>query len=98
MILPEHRSRPKGLADLLTWGALVASGVVVNKDGSFLAGWQYRGPDVDAATPEELAGLGEQLHGALLPLDGDWMLHADAVRAPAADYPASGAFPIRSRP
>ena len=93
MFLPEHRKRPKGVADLLPWGALVAPGVVVNKDGSFLAGWKYRGPDVDAATPEELSTLSEHLNRSLLSLGGDWMVHVDAVRGRAASYPEAGAFP-----
>ena len=63
MLFREHRKRPQGLADLLSWGALVAPGVVVNKDGSFLAGWRYRGPDVDSATPEELGILARHRPG-----------------------------------
>lgn len=93
MFLPEHRKRPRGVADLLPWGALVAPGVVVNKDGSFLAGWHYRGPDVDAATAEELSSLSEHLNRSLRSLGGDWMVHVDAVRACAAGYPREGAFP-----
>ena len=87
------RNEPLGLGDLLPWGALVGEGVVVNKDGSFLAGWRYRGPDVDAATPSELLALARHLEQALRTLGGDWMLHADAVRAPAPGYPAEGDFP-----
>ena len=93
MFLPEHRKRPKGLADLLPWAALVAPGVVLGKDGSFLAGWRYRGPDVEASTPEELAALSEHVHRAFSSLGGDWMVHVDAVRSPAADYPRPGSFP-----
>ena len=93
MLLREHRRKPKGLADLLPWGALVAPGVVANKDGSFLAGWSYRGPDVDSATPADLAVLSRHLNAALLPLGGDSMLQVDAIRSLAADYPPAGAFP-----
>ena len=93
MLFREHRRKPQGLADLLNWGALIAPGILINKDGSFLAGWRYRGPDVDSATAEELEILARHLNSALLPLGSDWMLHADAVRAAAAGYPALGAFP-----
>ncbi len=93
LLLPEHRKRPRGLADLLPWAALVAPGVVLNKDGSLLTAWAYRGPDVDSATPEELAILARHLNQALLSLGGDWMLHVDALRAPAPGYPPRGAFP-----
>ena len=33
-----------------------------NKDGSFLAGWSYTGPDLDAATAEELALLSQHFN------------------------------------
>jgi len=93
MLLPEHRTKPTGLADLLNWVALVAPGVVLQKDGSFLAGFSYRGPDVDSATDEELVALAEHLNRSFLPLDDGWMLHVDALRHPAAGYPGVGAFP-----
>ena len=93
MLLREHRRQSKGLADLLTWGALVAPGVIVNKDGSFLAGWSYRGPDVDSASSNELAALSRHINSALLILGSDWMLQADAVRSATAHYPPAGAFP-----
>ena len=93
MILREHRTRPQGLADLLNWAALVGEGIVVNKDGSFLAGWSYTGPDLDAATADELALLSRHFNQALLPLGDDWLLNADAIRRPSRDYPAPGPFP-----
>jgi type IV secretion system protein TrbE len=34
MSLAEYRKRPALLADYLPWAALVAKGVVLNKDGS----------------------------------------------------------------
>jgi type IV secretory pathway VirB4 component len=52
--LREHRSESRGLADLLNWAFMVDDGVILQKDGSLLAGWKYRGPDVSAATPHEL--------------------------------------------
>ena len=44
------RRRAK-LTDYLTWAALIAPGVVLNKDGSFQRCLRFRGPDLDAATP-----------------------------------------------
>jgi len=46
-----------------------------------------------AATPEELAHLSERINRALLPLGDGWMVHADALRTPAAGYAPEGAFP-----
>jgi type IV secretion system protein TrbE len=93
--LREHRSEPADPADLLNWGFLVDRGVVLMKDGSFLAGWRYRGPDTSAATNEELNLLSHRLNDALLPFGNDWMLHIDAVRRPARAYARElpGGFP-----
>ena len=93
VILREHRPKPQGLADLLNWAALVGEGIAVNKDGSFLAGWSYTGPDLDAATAEELALLSQHFNQALLPLGDEWLLNADAIRRPSRDYPPPGPFP-----
>jgi type IV secretion/conjugal transfer VirB4 family ATPase len=93
--LREHRTAPAGLSDLLPWAFLVAErpAIVVTKDGSFLTGWTYRGPDTSSATHEELAHLAERINRALLPLGDGWMVHADALRTPAAGYAPEGAFP-----
>jgi type IV secretion system protein VirB4 len=37
-MLREHRRRATGLPDLLNFAGLVEDGVLLNKDGSFLAG------------------------------------------------------------
>jgi type IV secretion system protein TrbE len=87
--LREHRQEPAGLADLLGWGFLVADGVVLQKDGSLLAGFEYAGPDVTAATPAELNALSRHVNDALVPFADDWMLHVDAIRRRAAPYAAS---------
>ena len=79
--------RPQGLADLLNWGALVADGVVLNKDGSFTAAWEYRGPDLHSATREEVGALSHQVNRRLLGLGSDWMLSVDAIRALARPLP-----------
>jgi len=50
--LADYRSSAKGLPDLLPYAALVAPGVVLNKDGSFLAAWSISGQDTAGSTPE----------------------------------------------
>jgi type IV secretion/conjugal transfer VirB4 family ATPase len=87
------RAAPKGLADLLNYGALVAEGVCLLKDGAFLAAWAYAGPDLDSASHEELAVLSSQVNAALARLGNGWMLHVDAIRRPSIGYPEGGAFP-----
>lgn len=91
--LKEFRSTAKGLPDLLPYAALVAPGVTLCKDGSFLAGWEYRGLDVASSTPEELAMLSERVNAALLQLGSGWMIHVDSIRKTEAEYMPEGAFP-----
>jgi type IV secretion/conjugal transfer VirB4 family ATPase len=87
------RAHPKGLADLLNYAALIDEGICLLKDGAFLAGWLYAGPDMDSASPEELAVLSSQVNSALARLGNGWMLHVDAIRRPSVGYPHRGAFP-----
>ena len=54
--LAEYRKKPRMLADFLPWAALVAPGVILNKDGSFQRTARFRGPDLESATPAELIG------------------------------------------
>lgn len=89
--LREFRATAYGLPDLLPWAALVDNGVVLTKSGGFLAGWEYRGPDLDSATPEELHSMAARLNNALKLGDG-WTIHGDAIRAPARGYAPVGAF------
>lgn len=41
--LKKHQSAEAGLADLLNYAAVVDDGVIVGKNGSFMASWLYRG-------------------------------------------------------
>ena len=92
MFLREYRPRGAHLADFLPWAALVAPGVVLNKDGSFQRTAQIRGPDLDSATPAELVATAGRLNSALRRLGSGWAIFFEAQRIPAQDYPAS-AFP-----
>ncbi|MDD2321978.1 MAG: conjugal transfer protein TrbE, partial [Geobacteraceae bacterium] len=93
--LADYRSSAKGLPDLLPYAALVAPGVVLNKDGSFLAAWSISGQDTAGSTPEELAWVSRQVSNGVRMLGTGWMLHVDAIRSPHHAYPPleSGFFP-----
>lgn len=86
--LSDYRSKAKGLPDLLPYAALVAPGIVLNKDGSFLAAWEVRGPDTASALDVELAFLSDQFNNAIRLLGTGWMLHVDAIRGARRAYPA----------
>jgi type IV secretion system protein TrbE len=93
MLFRETLGAPSSLGDLLPWAALIAPGVILNKDGSLLAGWSFQGPDLDSSTPEELSVLSDHASRAFGPLGDGWAIHCDALRTPATLYPESGAFP-----
>jgi len=89
MNLAEYRKRPARLADYLPWAALVAKGVVLNKDGSFQRTARFRGPDLDSATPAELIGTTARLNNALRRLGSGWAIFVEAQRDAANRYPES---------
>lgn len=90
--LSEYRNRADRLADLLPWAALIAPGIVLNKDGSFQRSFRFRGPDLESATEAELVGLCARANNALKRLGSGWALFFEAERLEAQDYPQSG-FP-----
>src|SRR6202050_2567183 len=88
----EHRTNPRGLADLLLPYALIDDGILLQQDGSLLAGWSYRGPDMMSAAASEMDALSARLNHVLR-LGSGWMVQCDAIRSRAPGYPERGAFP-----
>ncbi|MGS1016168.1 conjugal transfer protein TrbE [Allosphingosinicella humi] len=89
--LREYRSRADRLADHLPWAALVAPGVVLNKDGSFQRTLRFRGPDLESATEAELVSACARANNVLKRFGSGWALHIEAERREAIGYP-DGAF------
>ncbi len=90
--LAEYRSRADRLADHLPWAALVAPGIVLNKDGSFQRTLRFRGPDLESATEAELVSACARANNVLKRFGTGWALFFEAERREAAAYPDS-AFP-----
>lgn len=89
--LKKHRSKDAGFADLLNYAAMVEDGIIVGKNGSFMASWLYQGEDNASSTDEQREMVSFRLNQALSGMGNGWMIHADAVRRPAPAYPAPGA-------
>ncbi|MBB2206480.1 conjugal transfer protein TrbE [Gluconacetobacter takamatsuzukensis] len=87
--LAEYRHHRDRLADFLPWAALVARGVVLNKDGAFQRTARFRGPDLDSSTASELVAITARLNNALRRLGSGWALFVEAQRRPARGYPSS---------
>ena len=89
MNLREYKKVPDQLSDLLSWAALVAPGVVLNKDGSLQTTIRYRGPDLDSATEAELIAISARLNNIVKRLGSGWALFAEAQRQLTSEYPQS---------
>jgi len=87
--LAEYRNKADRLADHLPWAALVAPGVVLNKDGSFQRTFRFRGPDLESATESELVAACARVNNVLRRLGTGWALFFEAERFEAANYPQS---------
>ena len=87
--LAEYRSRADRIADHLPWAALVAPGVVLNKDGSFLSVLSFRGPDLESATEAELISACARANNVLKRFGSGWALFFEAERREAISYPVS---------
>ncbi len=89
MNLAEYRRTSTRLADFLPWAALVAPGVVLNKDGSFQRSARFRGPDLDSAVQAELVAVAGRLNSAFRRLGSGWAIFVEAQRHAVGAYPAS---------
>jgi len=87
--LAEYRNKNACLADLLPWAALVAPGIILNKDGSFQRTFRFRGPDLESATQAELIGFCARVNNVLKRLGSGWALFFEASRREVETYPVS---------
>ena len=87
--LAEYRHRADRLADHLPWAALVAPGIILNKDGSFQRTLAFRGPDLESATEAELVSICARANNVLRRFGTGWALFFEAERREALGYPGS---------
>ena len=78
--LGEYKKRSTKLADYLPWASIVAPGIILNKDGSFLRIARYRGPDLESATQSELIATSARINDALKRFGSGWALSFEAER------------------
>jgi type IV secretion/conjugal transfer VirB4 family ATPase len=90
--LREYRRKFDRLTDHLPWAALVAPGIVLNKDGSFQRSLSFRGPDLESATDAELVGASARLNNILRRFGSGWAMFFEAERYAIPAYPHSS-FP-----
>ncbi|KQN00147.1 conjugal transfer protein TrbE [Sphingomonas sp. Leaf230] len=88
--LDRYRSKDEGLSDLLNYAAMVDDGVIVGKNGSFMASWLYAGDDNASSTDQQREMVSFRINQALAGLGNGWMIHVDAPRRPAPNYSERG--------
>lgn len=91
--IPNYRTEPTDIGDLLPWAWLIAPGVVLNRNGSFMTTFRYRGPDLDSATQYELVAMNARMNNILRRLGDGWFFFVDAHRVPSTAYPSGEHFP-----
>ncbi len=87
--LSEHKQVPTRPSDHFPWALLVAPHIVMNKNGSLMTCFRYRGPDLFSATKEELVAVTARFNNALKRLPAGWAIYADDHRFRAAEFPQS---------
>ena len=85
--LAEYRSRSAHLCDFLPWAALIAPGIILNKDGAFQRTARFRGPDLESSVTSELMAISLRLNSAFRRLGAGWANFVEAQRVPADTYP-----------
>ena len=78
----------RGFSDYLVYSHMVSPGVLALKNGAFLVGYLYEGPDMESASVEEIEHLHAMTNSATRRLGNGWMVHFESVRKPADAYPA----------
>ena len=86
--LTARRPQEEGLADRLLWAVLFAPGVILLKDGTFLAGFTVRGRDLETAPAGAVNAAARAVHAVLKLLGEGYALEVNMHRIPIKEYPA----------
>ncbi len=87
--LKQYKENPDCLSDLLPFAALVSNSVVLNKDGSFLSTFKYRGPDLDSETDGSLIAISARINNILKRLGSGYAIYVESKRDEVKFYPKS---------
>jgi type IV secretion system protein VirB4 len=66
---------------------MVDPGIMLLKNGAYLTGFLYQGPDMESSTNSDAEWLSMSFNNAIKRLDVDWMVHQVVVRTSSTDYP-----------
>ena len=77
------------LASFLPWAYMPAPGIVLNKDGSFMRVFEFRGVDVESSTEAYLLAYSARLNNVFKRLDERWAVFVESQRRHCQVYPDS---------
>lgn len=84
--LAQYREPTTRLPDHLPWAALIAPGVVLQKDALLQKTVSFRGPDLASSSDAELAAAVGRLNNALRRLGSGWSIFVEAQREECVSY------------
>jgi len=85
-----HRPyREQGLADRLPWALLVADGVILCKDATFMAGFQLRGHDLTSAPTESINLTARTINQLITQMPPGYSLEVNIHRREHGEYPCA---------
>ncbi|MDC9654350.1 transporter [Xanthomonas perforans] len=87
--LDVFRSKAKGLPDIMQFAALVDSGIIRCKNGAVMAGFFFRGEDLDSVTINSLNTKSEKVNRAVMQMGSGWVSWIEACRVTAPGYSAA---------
>lgn len=82
-----QRTQELATPDLLPYACMIDVGVILNKDGSYMASWYYWGKDDASMTAHDRNVTNERINSALRRLGSGWCLHFNAIRTQSDIYP-----------
>lgn len=85
--LKAYRNKQPAFADLLNYAGVIEDGIILNKDGSLMAAWYYRGQDLATVSIAERNRISAHVNAALVKLGSEWCLHQDVIRVESKNYP-----------
>lgn len=71
----------------IPWLALLRPGIMLNKDGSLMACFEFDGPDIDSIGSNEMDAVSDMLEHAMKPMDERFTLWWTMRRRRSAKYP-----------
>jgi type IV secretion system protein VirB4 len=77
----------KGFDNFLQYHTMIEPGMMLLKNGSYLVGFLYQGPDLESSTASDSEWLSGSFNNAIKRLDEGWMIHQIVVRALSSNYP-----------